>query len=73
MLSEPGVLFAHWIGDTTGSSPRTVLFVNSHKAIKAEWVTIARTHRSNYFDVFVTTLPAMIIFAISLVLNLRRR
>jgi hypothetical protein len=72
VLREPGVLVAHWTGDTTDSYPRTVLVVNSPKVIEAEWGTIATSQGSNYFDIFFKILPSVTVFAILLILNVRR-
>lgn len=72
MVGEAGVLFSHWAGDSVDSSPRVLLFVNSPKVAQARWDTIGKLNESNPFDALVIILPSVILFAILLILNLRR-
>lgn len=72
MINETGVLFLHWTGDSNDTSPRALLFVTSPKTIEARWGSIGRINGSNYFDVLVMMLPSVILFAIILILNLKR-
>jgi len=72
MMSETGVLFSHWTGDSDDTDPRILLFVNSPKTIQAGWGAIGRLNESNYFDVLIMMLPSEILFAILLILNLKR-
>ncbi len=45
MINETGVLFSHWSGDSNGTNPRILLFVNSPKTIQAGWGSIGETQR----------------------------
>jgi hypothetical protein len=72
MVSEAGVLFSHWTGDSRNSSTRSLLFVDSPKAIQAKWDTVGHHSESNSLDIFITISPSVIVFAVLLILSLKR-
>jgi hypothetical protein len=72
MVSEAGVLFSHWTGDSRNSSTRTLLFVDSPKAIQAKWDAVGNHNGSNSLDILVTISPSVIVFVVLLILSLMR-
>jgi hypothetical protein len=72
MLSETGILFSHWSGDSNDTNPRILLFVNSPKTVRAGWGPIGGLNESNYSDMLIMMLPSLILFAFFLLLNLKR-
>lgn len=72
MITQEGVAFAHWTGDSTDSAPRILLFVNSPKVVEAQWTSVRSPSQQGTSQQYGLTLLSIIAFVLVLILNLRR-
>jgi hypothetical protein len=72
LIPQRAVGFDHWTGDASGSSPQTILTVNSPKAAQAVWSPISVQARPSYSSTLWLAISAITFIAL-LMWNLAQR
>ena len=70
MMNAPGVLFAHWTGDTSSNEPRNLLTVNSQKTVRAAWNPTSSNDLTE-FDTLVWLSASLVLFAVTFAWNIK--
>lgn len=69
-LVNESMIFAQWAGDASSNEARSLLSVNSQKTVRAEWISVSEP--SNDLGSSVWFVLSLILFAVTLIWNLRR-
>jgi len=72
IIESEQVIFARWMGDSSDSSPRTLLRVDSPKTLEVQWGAFRNEGSVGPSADLSWFLMSLIVFAVVLILNLRR-
>ncbi len=72
MMQQPPLLFAHWVGDSSDASPRTLILVDSPKNVNAVWNQSNEAQGPTNETALAWIILTILVFVILLVLNLKR-
>jgi len=71
ILQQPSVIFSHWEGTVTDSSPRTVFTASSPTTSVAVWYPTTTASASSSFGAIIWVTMSILAFTVMLVWNLK--
>ena len=71
VLQQPSVIFSHWEGASTDTSPRTVFTANSPTGMVAVWDTTTIAFTSSNFEAIIWVTMSILAFTAMLVWNFK--